>query len=63
MKRILRNESGQGMTEYMVLLLLIGISAIALTNTLGGKIRTSLSQANNAYDSTVKVYVDPPHGK
>jgi pilus assembly protein Flp/PilA len=38
-KRFLNDESGQGMTEYIIIVVLIAIAAIVVVTTFGGKIK------------------------
>ena len=44
MKRILKNQKGQGLTEYALILVLVAIVVIGVLTTLGGNINTVLSQ-------------------
>jgi Flp pilus assembly pilin Flp len=46
--KILKDERGQGLTEYLILLLLIAIIAIPTVTQLGKNIRTKLTRAKNA---------------
>ena len=46
--QILRDENGQGMVEYGLILGLIAVVAIAIIATLGGKIKTMFTDANAA---------------
>jgi Flp pilus assembly pilin Flp len=39
LKRTLRNESGQGMTEYIIIVALIAIAAIGVVTLFGDNIR------------------------
>lgn len=39
------NESGQGLAEYLILLMLIAVVSISATKSLGGLIRRNLQQA------------------
>ena len=45
---LLRDQRGQGLTEYLILLLLIAIIAIPTVTQLGKNIRTKLVKAKNA---------------
>ena len=47
-KRILKDESGQGMVEYGLILGLVAIAAIAALLLLGPKIATLFSTAEQA---------------
>ena len=38
MKNIIKNESGQGLTEYLVLLILISVASITVVTQIGGAI-------------------------
>ena len=52
--KILRNRSGQGMTEYIIIVALIAIAAIAAFSYFGGTVRkqTDAMTASLAGDST-----------
>jgi len=39
------DQKGQGLTEYITLLLLISVCSIAVTKTLGGEIKRKLHEA------------------
>jgi Flp pilus assembly pilin Flp len=43
-KRYLRNKQGQGMSEYLILVLLIAVGSIAATQTLGSTVFRKLKQ-------------------
>ncbi len=43
LKRRLKNESGQGMTEYIIIVALIAVAAIATMSFFGGTIKTKFS--------------------
>jgi Flp pilus assembly pilin Flp len=45
------NRDGQGLTEYLVLLLLIAVVSIAAVKSLGGTIKTKLQEARNHINS------------
>jgi len=45
MVRFLKDESGQGLVEYALIIALVSIVAIAAMSTLGQKASTTLSNA------------------
>lgn len=45
------NESGQGLTEYITLLLLIAVLSIGVTQTLGKRVKQKIEEASNQIDS------------
>ena len=38
-KQLIRNESGQGLTEYMILLLLIAVACLSLVSQVGDSVK------------------------
>lgn len=48
MKRLVREEEGQGMVEYALIISLISIAAIAILKTLGGSIAGKFSSVNGS---------------
>jgi len=46
-----RNKNGQGLVEYILIVALMGIMAIAVVNTLGSKTRSGFTAATNKLDS------------
>ena len=50
MMKFLKDENGQGMVEYGLLIALISIAAIATLKLMGPKILGFFDQANNALD-------------
>jgi Flp pilus assembly pilin Flp len=42
---LLRNRNGQGLTEYMILLTLIGVTSIVAVTSLGNTVREKIQQA------------------
>ncbi|BAF59626.1 flp pilus assembly protein, pilin Flp, pilin Flp [Pelotomaculum thermopropionicum SI] len=46
-KRLLREENGQGMAEYGLILALIAVVVIAALTTLGTNIKTKLETVGN----------------
>jgi len=47
-KAILKDESGQGMVEYGLILGLIAVAAVVVIGLLGGKIKGMFNAANSA---------------
>ncbi|MCM2278563.1 MAG: hypothetical protein NDJ89_10865 [Oligoflexia bacterium] len=43
----LRNNLGQGLTEYIILVMLIAIVSIGVTKTLGTRIKENIQQASD----------------
>jgi len=41
------NQQGQGLTEYLILILLISVVSIAATKSLGGTIKRKLQMARD----------------
>lgn len=44
MKRYFKNNQGQGMSEYLILVLLIAVGSIAATQSLGSTVFKKISQ-------------------
>lgn len=51
----IRNEEGQGLTEYLILLLLISIVSIAAVKTLGNTIKEKLQTARRNINEEVTI--------
>lgn len=49
----IRNRSGQGLTEYLILLLLISVVSIAAVKSLGNTVKMKLQSARNQINSGV----------
>ncbi len=45
MLRMLKDESGQGLVEYALIIALISLAALSIMSVLGRKISNSLSKA------------------
>ncbi len=52
--RLLKNSRGQGMTEYIIIVAIIAIAAIAGFRAFGSKIKNSINKAGNSIESTVE---------
>lgn len=57
LKRIKKNEKGQGLVEYGLILALVSIVAIGVLGALGGKIEGTFRNVNKSLDTSV---VAPP---
>ena len=51
MKNFFKNESGQGMVEYGLILALIAVAAIVVLTQLGGKVSGIFQKAQDAITS------------
>ncbi|MBS1959605.1 MAG: hypothetical protein JST80_09055 [Bdellovibrionales bacterium] len=45
------NESGQGMSEYLILVMLIAIASIAATRTVGKSVYNKLDQIHDSLET------------
>jgi Flp pilus assembly pilin Flp len=54
-KKCVRNQSGQGLTEYIALVLLIAVSSLAVTSTLGKRVKAKIEEASNHIDSDLVI--------
>ena len=45
------NESGQGLTEYLILLILIAVTCIGVVQTLGSRVEEKLKKAHEKINS------------
>jgi len=52
MNSLIRNESGQGMTEYIIIVALIAIAAIAVITFFGQNLRALFAAAANSLGGT-----------
>jgi hypothetical protein len=55
---IFGNERGQGLTEYITLLLLVSVCSIVAVNTLGGKIKSKIDEAQRHINSDISLEDD-----
>ena len=51
MINLLKDERGQGMTEYVIILVAIAIVCIAVSVQFGGKIKSLFEAADNEIDT------------
>jgi Flp pilus assembly pilin Flp len=49
------NQSGQGLTEYITLLLLIAVLSIGVTQTLGKRIKDKIKKASEEINSGLSI--------
>ena len=52
---ILRNQKGQGLTEYLILVLLIAVVSIVTTQTLGQTIKKKIKEVNDHINSGIVI--------
>jgi len=55
----LRNEKGQGLVEYMILLALVVLVCVGSTKLLGKKINSKFKEIKEQIDSGVPVKLSP----
>ena len=53
--KILGNNQGQGLTEYITLVLLIAIVSIAATKTLGTRIKAKITEASDHINKEISL--------
>lgn len=51
----IKRQDGQGLTEYLILLLLISVVSIAAAKALGGTVKSKLEEARNHINSDVSI--------
>jgi Flp pilus assembly pilin Flp len=51
MKRL--NNEGQGLTEYMVLLVLVSLAAVGVTQSLGKSVKKTIKKARDRIDHEI----------
>jgi Flp pilus assembly pilin Flp len=54
-----RNESGQSLIEYMILLALVVLVCVSTTKLLGQKINTKLNEIREQIDEGIPVRLSP----
>ena len=52
MKNLLKDEEGQDLVEYALLLVFLALAAIAILPTLGSTVNTVFSQSNSALNAS-----------
>ena len=52
MKRFFKNEQGQGMTEYIIIVALVAVAAIAVVSLFGGRIKAAFTKSADALKSS-----------
>ena len=52
MNRYLKNNQGQGMSEYLILVLLISVGSIAATESLGGTVSKKIKEIQRKIEHT-----------
>ena len=51
--KLASNNQGQGLTEYIILLMLVSVISITAVTTLGHTVRSKIQEANKAINSKV----------
>ena len=51
MRNLIKNQSGQGMTEYVIILVSIAVVCIAIAVQFGGEIKALFETADNEIDT------------
>ncbi len=59
MSKILRNQKGQGLIEYMILLALVVLVCVGSTKSLGKKVNSKFKEIKEQIDSGVPVRLSP----
>lgn len=54
-----RNESGQSLLEYMILLALVVLVCVGATKSLGTKIQSKYKEIRDHIDSSIPVKLNP----
>lgn len=52
-KHLINNQQGQGLTEYIILLMLVSVISIAAVSTLGKTVKNKIEEANRKINSEV----------
>jgi Flp pilus assembly pilin Flp len=53
MKKIIANSSGQGLTEYVMLLVLVSLAAVGITKSLGKSVKGQIKKAQQRIDTGI----------
>lgn len=53
MKRYWMDRKGQGMSEYLILVMLVAVAAITATTSVGRTVLGKLNQIHNSIENTV----------
>jgi len=60
---LIKNNRGQGMTEYLVLLMLVAVASISTVVGLGGTIRAKIKEAKDQINKQVTANVGSEKGQ
>jgi Flp pilus assembly pilin Flp len=52
---LIRNRTGQGLTEYLILLLLVAVVSITAVKSLGGVVKRKFQEVQNHVNSDVSL--------
>jgi Flp pilus assembly pilin Flp len=53
---MIHDKSGQGLTEYLILILLVAVVSIAAAKSLGNTVKDKLQQAREHINRDVSIY-------
>lgn len=59
MKQKMRDQSGQGLIEYMILLALVVLVCVSSTKLLGKKVNSKFKEIREQIDESVPVRLSP----
>jgi Flp pilus assembly pilin Flp len=59
LKKKYRNESGQGLLEYLILLALVVLVCVGSTKLLGSKIQSKFREIRDEVDRSIPVRLNP----
>ena len=54
-RRLLMDRSGQGLTEYLILMILVCLVSIGAVNTMGGTLKKKIQTVEKHIDSDLKI--------
>ena len=60
--KLVKNQDGQGLTEYLMLMLLICVVSIAATKSIGSTVKAKLELVRKEINEEVSVYSDKKGG-
>ncbi len=55
MSKFLRNQRGQGLTEYAILLVLVAMSCLMIVKSIGTQLKGKLTSVRNKINSEITI--------